>query len=111
MARHEKRVVAFYDKRADLLHVCRGKPQPGRSEEHDGLLFRYAVADGKPCAVTVLGFLQDGWDHKLRRLIHLISAHLKEPADAVERAIQKTAEQYQQTYRPAVAFGARKVKY
>jgi len=111
MTRSQTRVLAFYDKRADVLHVCRGKPQPGRSDEHEGILFRYAVADGKPCGVTVIGFLQDGWDHKTRRLIHLISAHLKEPADKVERAIQKVAEQYYQAYTPASAHAMRRAKY
>jgi len=80
-------VSALYDEKADVLYVWRGGPQPAETEERDGLLLRFAFSDGTPCGVTVVGYIENGWNTQLHGLVKRISAHISESATQVESAI------------------------
>ena len=64
-----------YDTDADVLYLALGSPVPASTDEDDdGLLVRYALDDGHPCGVTVLGYR--GWRKNLNKLSQLVGGHL-----------------------------------
>lgn len=79
--------TAKYDTDADVLYVAVGRPVPATTDEDDdGLIVRYALDDGHPCGVTILGF-HSGWMHDLARLSRLVGRHLRLRANDVETAL------------------------
>ena len=81
-------IRADYDRHADVLYVALDEPRPAISEEgRDGLIYRFAMDDDRPCGVTVLGF-KDTWFGRERDLAERIGTFLKSEAECVQQAIQ-----------------------
>lgn len=79
-----------YDSHADVLYVALGAPVPAETDiDDDGLLVRYAQADGHPCGVTVTGFRNGhaAWARNVGRLSGLVAGHLSVPAAEVRNAL------------------------
>ena len=82
-------ITVRYDTDADVLYLALGRPVPAETDEDDdGLLVRYALDDGHPCGVTVLGFASGGWNHDLDRLSRIVGKHLKMTAQTVQTALR-----------------------
>jgi len=79
-------LVVDYDTNSDVLYLALGAPVPASTDEDDeGLLVRYALADGHPCGVTVLGYRH--WKKNIDRLTELVSGHLHIRQQEVARAL------------------------
>lgn len=77
-----------YDDDADVLYLALGKPVPALADEDDnGLLLRFALSDGHPCGVTVLGFRKSHWDERVRQLSEAVASHLHIPPMEVQREL------------------------
>lgn len=83
-----ERLFLSYDNHADVLYVALGSPVPAETDEDDnGLLLRFAVSDGHPCGVTVLGFRKSHWDERVRQLSEAVASHLHLPPVEVQREL------------------------
>lgn len=48
---------------------------------------RFALQDGHPCGVTVLGFRAAKWDRNVNRLSSIVSRHLRVEPQSVTRVL------------------------
>jgi hypothetical protein len=82
-------VIADYDSSADVLYIG---PRHWDSSEGDGLPdgveLDYALADGKPCGATIIGYRRNGWPDRLEELARIVAGHLSVGADRVAKAIK-----------------------
>lgn len=89
-SRHQE-VRADYDRGVDVLYIFLGSIMP---VEGDGLPrgveLDWALDDGRPCGVTVVGFEKNGWPENTDELAHIAAAHLSLPDFLVAQTI-KTA--------------------
>ena len=70
-------VSADYDPETDVLYVTLGDPIECEGDGlENGVELDYAVADGKPCAATVVGFHRHRWEANVAGLAQIISGHL-----------------------------------
>jgi len=77
-----------YDSAADVLYIAKGQPLPAETDEdEDGLLIRYATADGHICGVTVMGFIEDHWNERVSRLADTVSGYFELPASSINKAL------------------------
>jgi uncharacterized protein YuzE len=77
-----------YDKHGDVLYLAIGKPVPATTDEDDeGLAFRYALDDGRPCGVTIIGYKSEHWNQKILALSYKISGRLNLRDDLVVSAL------------------------
>lgn len=85
-----ERLSLKYDKHADVLYVALGVPVPAETDEDDnGLLLRFALSDGHPCGVTVLGFRTGHWNQRVHKLSGLVADHLHIPSIEVEQQLSR----------------------
>jgi uncharacterized protein YuzE len=78
-----------YDRASDVLYISSGDRVAVEGEGcAGGLQLDYALADGKPCAATVIGFRRNGWPDRLSELAGLVARHLGVAPDDVSRALQ-----------------------
>lgn len=86
-----------FDAESDVLYVAKGnKPVPSESDRATkGVELRYALSNGAPSGVTVIGFKHYHWNTHLSELSKLIGEHIKLPvqtiADEIERATNAKA--------------------
>ncbi|MBE0586546.1 MAG: DUF2283 domain-containing protein [Hydrogenophaga sp.] len=79
-----------YDELADVLYVALGVPVPADTDEDDnGLLLRFALSDGHPCGVTVLGFREDRWNQRVGALSDVVATHLHIPKGEVQQVLAR----------------------
>jgi hypothetical protein len=70
-------VAADYDRNADVLYIARGERIPAEGEGlPGGVELDYALADGSPCAATVIGFRRNGWPERVDELAGIVGRHL-----------------------------------
>jgi hypothetical protein len=70
-------IAADYDRNADVLYIARGERVPAEGEGlPGGVELDYALADGSPCAATVIGFRRNGWSERVGELTGIIGRHL-----------------------------------
>jgi hypothetical protein len=70
-------VAADYDSNADVLYIARGERVPAEGEGlPGGVELDYALADGSPCAATVIGFRRNRWPERVDALAGIIGRHL-----------------------------------
>lgn len=83
-----EQIAADYDEQADVLYLALGTPVPSSSDEDDdGLIVRFALQDGHPCGVTVLGFRAAKWHRNINRLSSIVSRHLRVEPQSVTRVL------------------------
>ena len=79
-----------YDRGVDVLHLATGKRADLEGEGRpDGIELDYAVDDGRPCAVTVFGYMRHGWIPRLRELAQIAGSHLSIDPLKIVRKIEK----------------------
>lgn len=82
-------IRADYDRHADVLYVALDRPRPATSEEgRDGLIYRFALDDERPCGVTVLGY-RNTWSERERELAEKIATFLKSEVKGIQQAISR----------------------
>jgi len=84
------RLTVDYDRHADVLYIALGRPVPDEGEERpQGVILRFALKDGAPTGVTVVGFNHNHWPSRLLELSLLVSQHLHVDPIEVDRALGK----------------------
>jgi hypothetical protein len=87
--RGRTKLAVDYDRNSDVLYIGRGDWVAVEGEGRaDGLELDYALADGKPCGATVIGFRRNGWPDRLDELAGLVAAHLGVTPETVSQALQ-----------------------
>jgi len=77
-------LLADYDRPTDVLYVVLGAPVPSEGEgQPGGVELDFSLRDNSPCAVTIIGFNQNGWQKRRAELVKIISRHLSIPTDSV----------------------------
>jgi hypothetical protein len=85
-------LTADYDLAADVLYLMRGSLRPVEGTGlAGGVELDYALEDGSPCGVTVIGFRRNGWHERLDELAEIASGHLVESKCKLARAIRRVA--------------------
>jgi hypothetical protein len=70
-------LTSHFDTEGDILYLSLGNPVPSYGEEKpEGLVYRWAYSDDRPCGVTVVGFRAHQWGARARKLSQLAAAHL-----------------------------------
>lgn len=78
-----------YDRTSDVLYLALGKPVPAKTDEDDdGLAFRFALEDGRPCGVTIMGFRSSRWSQRRVALAKIIGVRLHVGNNVVAKALQ-----------------------
>ena len=71
------KISVSYDRNSDVLYIALGKAVPAKTRHDDrGLAFRFAVEDGHPCGVTIMGYKADHWIDNIRDLANIIGGKL-----------------------------------
>jgi hypothetical protein len=70
-------IQASYDAPVDVLHLVRDVVPHEGDGLPDGVELDYALEDGRPCGVKVIGFHKNGWDFKPSQLAKIVSQHLQ----------------------------------
>ncbi len=79
-----------YDANEDVLYLFLECPEAaGVREDDDGLLVRYSRASGKACGVTVLSFIEAGWNTRAGYLEQRIGEHLGVSDKDIETVIRQ----------------------
>lgn len=85
----KKKISINYDRSGDVLYLALGKPVRAISDEDDlGLVYRFAMDDGRPCGVTVIRYKGGRWAHQIPELAKRISDQLRVGAKTVQRALE-----------------------
>lgn len=86
------KILVNYDQYADVLYLALGKPVPATTDEDaDGLAFRFALDDGRPCGVTIMGYKESLWQKKISSLSNAIAQRLQVSNGSVEIALTSIA--------------------
>ena len=82
-------IAVDYDRNADVLYIARGERVPAEGEGlAGGVELDYALADGSPCAATVIGFRRNEWSQRLEELAGIIGRHLSVGPRRIATAIR-----------------------
>jgi hypothetical protein len=85
-------VTADYDRTADVLYLMRGSLRPVEGTGlAGGVELDYALEDGSPCGVTVIGFRRNGWHERPEELAEIASDHLAESKGKLTKTIKRAA--------------------
>jgi hypothetical protein len=85
-------VTADYDRATDVLYLMRGSLRPVEGTGlAGGIELDYALEDGSPCGVTVIGFRRNGWHEKPDELAEIASRHFTESKDKLTKTIKRAA--------------------
>ena len=80
-------IVTDYDENSDVLYLALEKPRPAySSEQPDGLLFRFAYDQDRPCGVTVFDY-QAHWVQERDKLADRIASFLGVEPTAILKSL------------------------
>lgn len=86
------KLTVNYDRRGDVLYLAVGAPVPAWVDEgDDGLAYRFAYADDRPCGVTVVGFRHAHWPQRLDELSAMVAGRLPVRQESVHKALASVA--------------------
>lgn len=81
-----------YDELVDVLYLVKeAVPSEGEGIAR-GVELDYSLSDGRPTAVTVIGYCRNGWNKELHALADIVAKHLSLDTKMVVRSILESIE-------------------